>query len=169
MEAGECYAIITTFGKNSEVPNNKYTVYIPCYPDEISDATSINWSETGIIGRSSPIYAYNSTSSREISFSFDVHQDMFNGSTEIDDMLTALRSAAYPNYEASGLIPPIVSFRFGEFRTRGILNSITFVWKKPIRNRKYIYGTVTVSMKETPNNIFSGKELYSPLNPFNVS
>lgn len=159
----ECYAIITTF-------NDSETIYIPCYPDEISDTTSVNWSETGIIGRSSPIYSYNGTSSREISFSFDVHREMMgtDNSYLIDKMLEALRAAAYPNYENQGLIPPIVTFRFGNFKTKGILNSVGFTWKKPIVNRHYQYGTVSISMKETPKSIFSASDLYSPLNPFNA-
>lgn len=157
----DCYAIITTY-------NNSQSIELPCYPDEISDSTSTNWAETGIIGRSSPIYAYNSTSSREISFSFDVHREMMGSTSKIDNMLRALRAAAYPNYEKSGLVPPIVTFRFGKFKTKGILNSVGFTWKKPIVDGYYQFGTVSISMKETPNKVYSASDLTSPLNPFNI-
>lgn len=158
----DCYVIISTYSSTEAIE-------LPCYPDEISDNTNVNWAETGIIGRSSPIYAYNSTSSREVNFSFDVHREMMGDKGQkIDFILNKLRSAAYPNYSSSGLVPPVVTFNFGYFRTKGILNSIGFVWKKPIVKGHYQSGTVSVSMKETPNKIYNAYELSSALNPFNI-
>lgn len=168
MALGDCYMILSTFNNN--------VVELPTYPDEISDTTTVNWAESGIIGRSTPIYSYNSTSARAISFSFDLHREMpkyigGNQQSEVYDIegiLRTIRKCAYPNYASGGLKPPIVMFRFGEFKTKGIVTSVSYVWKKPIIKRKYQLCTVSVSMNETPNNVLGADDLYSSMNPFNI-
>lgn len=171
MQYGDCYMIVSTAGNS--------VVYLPSYPEELSDNTSVNWAESGIIGRSTPIYSYNSTSARQLSFSFDLHREMpkyfgeryKSGSYDtydVEKILETIRKSAYPEYENSGLKPPIVTFRFGEFKARGIIMSVGFTWKKPIVARKYQLCTVSISMNETPNSVRSANELYSALNPFNV-
>lgn len=167
MVYGDCYMRLN-------VNSDNLVINLPCYPDEISDSTNVNWAETGIIGRSTPIYSYNSTSARNISFSFDLHrempknigknEDMYN----IENILEVLRKCAYPNYENSGLKPPIVFFRFGKFATKGIVTSVSFTWKKPIVDRQYQLCSVSISMYETPNSIFSANSLVSSMNPFNA-
>lgn len=160
--------IISTFGISMD---------LPCYPDEINDATSVNWSETGIIGRSTPIYSYNNTSPRSVAFSFDLHREMpistgetnRNNLYDIEGILRTIRKCAYPNYTNSGVNPPVVVFRFGEFKTKGIVTNVGFTWKKPIKNRKYQLCTVSISLFETPNMVYSASELLSSMNPFNVS
>lgn len=169
MAYGDCYMKVN-------IHNNNQVVYLPSYPDEVSDSTSVNWAETGIIGRSTPIYSYNSTSARTISFSFDLHREMpkylgennRNKIYDVETILEVIRKCAYPNYENSGLKPPIVLFRFGQFKTRGIVTNVSYTWKKPIVDKKYQLCTVSISMYETPNSVWGASELYSSMNPFNV-
>lgn len=169
MAYGDCYMRLNVNSDNK-------VVYLPCYPDEISDSTNVNWAETGIIGRSTPIYSYTSTSARSISFSFDLHREMpkylgernSNNLYDIEGILQVLRKCAYPNYANAGLKPPIVTFRFGKFKTRGIVTSVGYTWKKPIVDKQYQLCSVSISMYETPNSVWGANELYSSMNPFNV-
>ena len=169
MKYGECFMTLYHVGDQPD------TTYLPSYPDELSDSTSVNWSESGIIGRSVPIYAYTSTSSRNISFSFDLHREMpvsLDSSQseifDIENIIKRIRQCAYPTYANSGLKPPIVSFRFGKFRVKGIITNVGFTWKKPIINQLYQLCSVSISMYETPNGVPSAADLASSMNPFNV-
>lgn len=170
MYYGDCYMRLN-------VNSDNLVINLPCYPDEIGDSTSVNWAETGIVGRSTPIYSYTSTSARAISFSFDLHREMPKDLSKrtgtgdlynIENIIKVLRKCAYPNYENSGLKPPIVMFRFGKFKTKGIVTNVSFTWKKPIVNKQYQLCSVSISMYETPNSIYGANNLYSSMNPFNV-
>lgn len=172
METNECFVYISN---NSYWGNNNSHIYqIPCYPDEVSDSVSVNWSETSIIGRS-PILAYNSTGLRNISFSMDLHREMYHGyqgaypdviGTEIDVLLKSLRAAAYPIYSSSGLKPPMVMFKFGDLRMKGIIRSVSFQWKKPIVNKQYNICSVSITMDEITDPKHSeGDTLGSAENP----
>lgn len=173
MKENECYVYISN---NDYSSNNKSHVYeLPCYPDEISDSISVNWSDVSIIGRT-PILAYNSTGLRNISFSMDLHLDMYNGygtvysaidlSHKVKVLLKNLRAAAYPIYSSSGLKPPMVIFKFGNLMMKGVLRSISFQWKKPIIDGCYSLCSVSVNMDEIAEPGHSeGNKLSSAYNP----
>lgn len=160
-----------------------FSTRLPVYPESISDNTSANWSDQTIVGRSSPISAFSSTSDRQISFSFTLHREMevFGSSAvhyrSIDDIIAVLRSSVYPKYYSAGLLPPITMFRFGNFYAKGKVTSVGFQWKPPIINGNYQLCEVSVSMNCSAVN--DGKVLgasdiinnertnfISPMNPF---
>lgn len=167
--SGKCYVKISHKGGTDTI------LELPCYPDELQESTSANWSEQNIVGRSSPIAAYTGTGYRTISFSFTLHREMYcndsdsnDSSSKIDKILAKLRKSVYPRYISKGLTPPITTFRFGEFVARGYVTSIGYNWKKPIINDKYQVCDVSISMNAYADKIISagGLSSTSPLNPF---
>jgi len=186
MEKNPCYFF------SSVLPDNKYIV-LPVVPDSISDATSANWSSQSIPGRGAPIAAYGDTGARSVSFSFDLSRDpdenaysggfkedntLYDDNTpRIDSVINALRATVYPLYDnQAGLVPPITTFCFYDFRTTGYVNSVNFDWKRPILrhvayNRPTAFGVVSVSVSMTevvagvPSAQFSG----TPSRPFITS
>jgi hypothetical protein len=145
---------------------------LPCYPDEVSDSTSSNWTDQSILGRSSPIEAFTGTSARGVSFSFDLHRDMDGpdySSNNIEKILEVLRSSVYPEYTSPGFVPIIVLFVFGEFKVRGAVKSVDFTWKKPIIDGYYSVCSVSVKVDEMPTSVRGSSELGSSLNPFKNS
>lgn len=174
MESNECYVYISN--NNYSGNNNSHIYELPCYPDEISDSVSVNWSDVSIIGRT-PIMAYNNTGLRNISFTMDLHLDMYTGygttystvdlSHKIRVLLANLRAAAYPIYSSSGLKPPMVIFCFGKLMMKGILRSISFQWKKPIIDKYYSVCSVNVTMDEIaePGHGEGGTGIHDAYNP----
>lgn len=151
------------------------TTYLPCSPDEISDATSSNWSDTSIVGRSSPISAYVGTGYRNVGFSFILHRDMYSDSKKIEDIIIALRRTVYPKYSHPGIVPPITLFRFGKFVVKGIVRSMSFTWKKPLNEEgEYSLCEVSVSIDDIPPQVMDVVSLgvgatSGSMNPFNHS
>lgn len=131
---------------------------LPCYPEEISDTVSTSWNDNEILGSTAPASAYASTGDRNVSFSFDLHREMTNNMDEIDNILRVLRSAAYPYYQSSGVLPPIVTFKFGEFKVRGKLQDVGYSWKLPI-NKYGQYSVCSVSISIKSSAIRNGEVL----------
>lgn len=156
-----CYAKVSTY-------LNEAAVELPCYPDEIGDSTSANWSDESIIGRSAPISAYTGTGYRNVTFSFPMHREMAGN---IESVIKTLRASVYPRYESKGLTPPITTFRFGDFYVKGIVRNISFTWKKPIINEVYQVCEVSVNIDATPNKVIDTLDIAaaSSLNPMKVS
>lgn len=177
MDSNECYVYISNKKYYSSSSHSDSHIYeLPCYPEEVSDSVSVNWSDVSIIGRT-PIMAYNSTGLRNISFSMDLHLDMMTNYVEGHDrhhrvsvILGALRSAAYPIYSSKGLKPPMVIFVFGELKMKGILRSVGFQWKKPIIDKKYSLCTVSINMDEIADPLRSeGDSIGSAYNPNEIN
>lgn len=162
----------------------KYFI-LPVVPDSISDTTSSQWTPQDIMGRSAPLAAYGYTSARNTGFSFDISRDPaeneFAGGNEfsedIDILLNALRSTAYPLYDnQSGMIPPVTTFRMYDFRSTGYVTNVGFDWKRPILRTngyneptKFGYVTVQISMTEIVKGVPSGDFSSDPPNPFDTS
>lgn len=184
MESNECYMYISNNNVSSH--NGSHIYELPCYPDEVSDSISVNWSDVSIIGRT-PIVAYNNTGLRNISFSMDLHLEMFygysgsysgsaesspiqNSSYRIKNILKALRSSVYPIYSSSGLKPPMVIFCFGELMMKGIIRSVGFQWKKPIIDKCYSLCTVSITMDELASpGKGEGDAINNAYNPNNLT
>jgi len=155
-----CYVSLNTIKDN-------VAIELPSYPDELSDNTSANWADQTIVGRSSPIAAFTGTGYRNVSFNFLMHREMANN---IEEVIKFLRSTVYPSYQASGLIPPITTFRFGAFRIKGIVRSVGFVFKKPIINEVYQLCEVSINIDSTPENVIDVDYIMyssSAMNPMN--
>jgi len=158
----DCYMLIIYGGYDSETVH----LMLPCYPDELRDSTSANWSQITILGRSSPLATYTGTGFRGVSFSFTLHREMTENDQEIENILQALRKTVYPEYATTGLKIPITQFVFGNFKVKGMVKSVDFTWKKPIIKDTYQLCDVSISIDETTSNVFSASQLGKSQNPF---
>lgn len=154
------YTLSNAFDKTHTI------IKLPLYPDDISDGISASWQTQNILGRSSPVSSYMSTNYREVSFGFTLHRELLfdcneylnkvkgKGRTErnkvyshialTEEILSILRLACYPVYVQNGLMSPVVCFRFGEFFCKGFLESVSYTWKKPIIDNKYMVCDVNI-------------------------
>ena len=165
------YSRIPSISRNQTVAslyaqNNAYYAHrLPCFPQEISDSYSSNWQAQDILGRTSPLAAYMSTGFRQVSFNLQFHREMvfdndeyskvkrmsqrnrnnnYNHISEIEEILTSLKLACYPMYATDGLVSPTIFFRFGQFTCKGYLESVSYSWKPPIIDDKYMLCDVSI-------------------------
>lgn len=154
-------------------------IRLPLYPDEISDSISASWQSQNILGRTSPVTSYMSTNYREVSFGFTLHRELlFNCDSYLkniknkdritrgrnyshinttEEILSILRLACYPVYVSNGLMSPTVCFRFGEFFCKGFMESVSYTWKKPIIDNKYMVCDVNIGPIHCyPKSILAG-------------
>lgn len=154
-------------------------IRLPLYPDEISDSISASWQSQDILGRSSPVTSYMSTNYREVSFGFELHRELlFNCDNYLknvknkgrnarnknythiattEEILSILRLACYPVYLKNGLMSPVVVFRFGEFFCKGFMESVSYTWKKPIIDNKYMLCDISIGPIHCyPKSILAG-------------
>lgn len=139
-------------------PNDKHKeAYLPVIPQEFSDSNSAAWSSVSLMGRSVDYQIY-SGSSRTVSFTLQLHQELYNDSigTKTDNiynLVQLIESCNYPFYsEANDWAgPPQVIFKIGEqFYIKGILDGCTANWKAPFDEQgRYMCCDLNVSVKET--------------------
>lgn len=142
---------------------------LPCYPESVSESQGATWSSNTPLGRSSPMSAYVGTNYRTLSLNFKLHREMCNDENYIDIVLVEMRRAVFPWYVSQGLIPPVATFQFGEFRCKGYVDNLTYNWQKPIVDGHYQVCDVSLSFIDVPEKVFSAQDLGSvPTNPYNV-
>lgn len=138
-------------------PGEKHTLaYLPVIPQEFSDSNSATWSSVSMMGRSVDYQIY-SGSSRTVSFTLQLHQELYNdtvGTTtdNIYNLVQLIESCNYPFYSSNNWAgPPQVVFKIGEqFYIKGILESCTTNWKAPFDDKgRYMCCDLSVSVKET--------------------
>lgn len=179
----ECYFRIKWSGEAE-------LIKLPCYPEEVSEQVSPNWSPQNPIGRVGSVFAYTGTSDVSYSFSFDLHAELCNytkvsntigdlvslvrqnsdhltnkhGKEEkdLDFIIKKIKSACYPEIGAGGgLAPPKVQFKFGYLYMTGRLDSVNITWKLPIINKQYAVCTVSVSLTSAHSKILSKSDIQS--------
>jgi len=176
--SSECFMIVHHNGysrigdRYAELAFNKGTDIVftlPCYPDQISESQSANWSQSQPLGRSSPISTFTGTGYRTFGLNFRLHREMVNGDEEyIDRILVELRRSVFPFYVEKGLQPPVTTFQFGQFRCKGYVESVSFNWQKPIIDGYYQCCDVSLNFVDVPDSVFSASDLNSvPTNPYN--
>lgn len=155
-----------------------YAHRLPTWPESIQDGYSASWAQQDVLGRTSPLASYNSTGFRTVSFNLQFHREMVfddgayqtvkNMSTvnknkatmhisEIEEILTALKLACYPVYASNGLLSPTIFFRFGQFSCKGYLESVSFEWKPPIIDDKYMLCDVSIGpINCSPKSVSEG-------------
>lgn len=123
---------------------DKY-VYIPTFPENISDTLGSNFSTTNILARTAPIFSYSNSGPRTVSINLQLHRDMmtdvnykntrFLDETDIsadyvDSLIRYLQAMALPSYNglntkmAKMVNPPMIAVRFGEtLFIKGVVNS----------------------------------------------
>lgn len=104
-------------------------------PETYSDSKSPTWSNTNIIGRSSPIKGYSHSESRKITFVFNFHssveQDDPTTPQDVYEACQFLISLAYPDYDGGIKPPHAVLISLGPLTMRGVVSNVQATYKGP--------------------------------------
>lgn len=137
-------------GQCTVIVNGK-TLYMPCYPDGVTDVTNVDYTSQNVLGRSEPFQAYNNSGPRSIQFSFRMHREMTGNISQIEEIVRCIESSVYPNYNAnsSSVAAVKTSVRIGNvIYISGIVTSQSTSWEGPI-GPDHKYNMVTVSFTVT--------------------
>lgn len=139
---------------------------IPIYPETITDSMNSTFTETNVLSRSAPLFAYSYSGPRTIQLSLVFHRDMINdinvnvsnlkvevGDDYIDTLIKRLQSVALPKYSVGdkSVEPPMVAVRFGnDIFIKGVVNNgITVTYSGPIlSDKKYAVATISFTVSE---------------------
>lgn len=153
------------------LPDGKNTgdgtyVYLPQWPDQISDSLGSTFNSTTALSRSAPVYSYENSGPREVQISVQLHRDMMDEANEhvngllledredyVDWVIRTLQAVALPNYHGvtKEVEPPMVAVRFGnELFIKGVVNGgITVEYQKPLLvNNKYAQVNISFKVSE---------------------
>jgi hypothetical protein len=109
-------------------------------PNSIQESKSSNWSQTAIVGRSSPIYFYSGGSSRQYTLNLEFIVTPQSGDrkptlTDINEYSRQLRALCYPQEGGGGnfalLAPPVVILSLGWFETRCVVQAVNLDFNMP--------------------------------------
>lgn len=141
-------------------------IYLPQWPEQISDSIGSSFGETNALSRSAPVFSYKNSGPRTMQISIELHRDMMDEANKhisnlpledredyVDGIIKALQAVALPNYHSASkeVEPPMVAVRFGnEIFIKGVVNSgVTIEYKKPLlTNNKYACVNITFTVSE---------------------
>lgn len=139
-----CYLYTLLDGSISAGPMN-----IPVYPNEFSDTNNANFSSVSIFGRSVDYQIYNG-SSRSVSFTLQLHEELCSNTDEVHTLVATVESACYPEYSGGAIeVPEIIVCIGNHFSIRGIVSSCSASWKAPIIDGRLVNCDLSVSILET--------------------
>lgn len=125
------------------------TRYLPIYPNEIADTTSSNFNAVSLLGRSVDYQIYQG-SSRSVSFTLNLHEELCSDYDEIRSLVAEIESACFPGYSGGAVQAPEIVFKISNHLSiRGILTSCTANWKAPIIDGRLVNCDLSVSVTET--------------------
>jgi hypothetical protein len=136
-------------------------------PESFRDSKSATWRGNNIIGRSSPIYGYAGSESRDFSVDLDLVASMdYQDGGSPNDVKAAcdwLMSFTYPDYSGGAAKPPHTAiFRAaGQVQQRVIVKSVTVAYKPPFDPATGLAyrAKITLSMAEVEDDPKSYDEL----------
>ena len=140
--------VIADYNKYSRVIETNYiyfyhldtVVYLPMFPDTVSDSMAASFQSTNLLMRTAPIFSYSNSGPRTVRIQLPIHRESLyevninnsklNVSSEdsidiTDLMISYLQSAVVPSLNsASKLVnPPMVALRIGDdIYIKGIVN-----------------------------------------------
>lgn len=150
----------------SDITGDGTYVYLPQWPDQISDSIGSSFNETNALSRSAPVFSYQNSGPREMQISIQLHRDMMDEANAhisnlpiedredyVDAIIKALQAVALPNYhgESKEVEPPMVAVRFGnEIFIKGVVKGgITVEYQKPLlTNNKYAIVNISFKVSE---------------------
>lgn len=139
-----CYFSILADGSVTYGPKS-----LPVYPNEFSDSNSSNFSPQSLLGRSVDYQVYQG-SSRNVSFTLSMHEELCRNYDEIHSIVAAIESACYPQYSTNIVKVPEIMFNIGsQFKVRGILTGCSASWKAPIIDGKLVNCDLAINITET--------------------
>lgn len=141
-------------------------IVLPSFVDSVQENFNISWQPTTPLGRSAPIYSYQSSGPRTLQLSFDLHRDMMFqinkgisnakvalGDDYVDTLIKDLQACVLPDYDgtAKAVNPPVVALRIGDdIFIKGVITSnLGITWRYPIlSNGKYSNMNINLSISE---------------------
>lgn len=141
-------------------------VFLPQWPDQVSDTIGSSFGSQNALGRSAPVFTYQNSGPRTMQISIQLHRDMMDEANShisnlpiedsedyVDAVIKTLQAIALPNYHNSNkeVEPPMVAVRFGnEIFIKGVVNSgITVEYKKPLLiGNKYAQVNISFTVSE---------------------
>lgn len=123
--------------------------YLPVYPNEFSDSNRPNFSQVGILGRSVDYQIYQG-SSRDVSFTLQMHEELCSDYDYIHNLVTYIESACYPGYAGGIVQVPEIYFNIGsQFKIRGIITNCSANWKAPVIDGRLVNCDLSIGITET--------------------
>ena len=141
-------------------------IYLPQWPDQITDKIGSNFNQTNALARSAPVFSYQNSGPRTVDISVQLHRDMMDeaniglsnitpeiGDDYVDTIIKQLQAVALPNYhgESKEVQPPMVAVRFGEdvFIKGVVIGGVSVEYVKPLlTNNKYAICNIAFTVYE---------------------
>ena len=145
-------------------------INLPVYPESIQDNLQSNFQQTNALARTAPVFTYQNSGPRSMTFQFTFHRDMLNdantgglsnaelyvGEDYIDYIIRNLEAIALPTYNqgSKAVVPPEVAVRIGEgedvFIKGVVQGGVTVGRSLPLlSNGKYAIISVSFTVYET--------------------
>lgn len=141
-------------------------IFLPQWPDTITDKISSNFSATSALARTAPVQSYIQSGPREVQFSITLHRDMMDesnlgfsnaavklGDDYVDTIIKQMQAISLPtyNYGNKEVQPPMIAVKFGnDIFVKGIVNGgIGVEYNKPLLyNNKYAIAKISFVVTE---------------------
>lgn len=126
-------------------------------PPQLSDSYSAQFDPVSIRGRSNQLQGYSETTSREISWTVEVHDDY--AEYGLAGTIAMLKALVYPNY--SGYVEtPVCYIRIGNAVSgRFVMTSVSVDYQIPYRDDMFVYAEVQLSATEAGDVVYSAAEI----------
>lgn len=123
----------------------------------ISETLGVTWGSQQIPGSSRVYYGYDNTGPRTVSFSIRLHDDYCK--LGIKQTVQNIKALAYPEYDGY-VYPPECYVRVGNFlRFRGLCDSVTLSWERPLRDNQYLVADISLSFNVVHPIAYSSEEV----------
>jgi len=141
-------------------------LYLPEYPDEISDKMTSTFAQTNALARTAPVFTYSNSGPRTVNIRVHLHRDLIefsnsgsrmkteDGEDLVDALIKKIQAIALPTYNAEmkKMTPPSIAVRIGnELFVRGVVQGgVSITYEKPIiKGNKYAQATIAFDVYET--------------------
>ena len=172
LDAQTILDIFSVDGAGLQVENYIYMyhlgefIVLPSFIDSVQENFGISWSSTTPLGRSAPIYSFQSAGPRTLQVTFNLHRDLMYqinkdvsdakvalGDDYVDTLIKDLQACVLPDYDGSSkaVNPPIIALRVGsDIFIKGIITSnLGITWNYPIlSNGKYSNISINLGISE---------------------
>lgn len=138
------------------------TMAIPAYPESISDGHVANYTQMpDLIYQYEPWQMYASSGPRQVTFSFDLHRDMWTGDHKdgkASELIRFCEANCYPRYNGASVVPATVTLYIaGEPEIHGVMTSVNKTFDGPLGQRDdfYLHFTLELTIVEVSQDALS--------------
>ena len=142
-------------------------LFLPEYPDEVSDRMNSTFAQTNALSRTAPVFTYSNSGPRTVNFRMHFHRDLLEdanrnagnnfsrneGEDYVEALVRKIQSIALPRYdfENKAVVPPMIALRIGNdiFVKGVVIGGVSITYEKPIMaNNKYSQATIAFDIYE---------------------